>query len=872
MPKDERIAGAEHLRGLLIAAEMSQLVRGHILEFMPKLIDLRILEHLVSRGGREEVVLTDAMSDQLGIPREETHRQVVRLADRGLVNAKGDELRATSNGVKYWRELEHARNANRQGCCDYIAGKLKCSPQVAQRGLDSLETWFRACRPATILAVLAKAEYVIDKVPASTQPVIRAVWEVPKKELADNPIFCLGVGYVAANFVLQTRAEGEVRAIVLDTNTILALVSRRSTMRDLSLNTILGVLDHTPSVKIVITRRTLTELGGVFDAIERRCHAWEVRSRFGTERKIMTHMEQMRAKGLSSREEVTEAIHRRISQETEVSRSEVMNAIELLTPLGTEYYTRHDAPPTFRDFKTEKLAEVIGTHRLHGLPENVRWAPEIIDTDEIIARSECEDASAKIRSECEKSKWDLRKELVEEHDIHLLLFADKWREKAGGRAIVWTHHKLLPVLATIIGVAEKTVVVGPLLMGLSSFEPDLLHRYILDMFLRTSPGREEIQGIADVLERLKAEGNLPSVETLVERLLAGLSDQPAPARQEESWDSSLPAIDSDVRCECPDEFTIPQQESDDLAGWLDISVDWGDSPGGHGVLPLKIFWGEGNEENSGGRAMQWQISPHAVTHVDLPWAIDPTRLKERPKRFTDLQTHEAQQIISRIAAPHVVDATFIDLTDFAENAGLMEDGKPTTLLFSKSEDELLGLVKRLRIDADTILARTSGVNLSDKLVVLHTGWAALFMPRGDDLRSSCWEGRHAWLMHPWLDEMAVSTLCDRRIAGIAIDAPMADCPMYVAHNLSLHDPQVVAVAKRIIGSQYVPDVQPAHSRVLGSSLLMMESLFIPTEVRRWYEQPRSSLATRVFMMGLHLHLIPDAIPVKLLLRMPRNDM
>jgi kynurenine formamidase len=306
-----------------------------------------------------------------------------------------------------------------------------------------------------------------------------------------------------------------------------------------------------------------------------------------------------------------------------------------------------------------------------------------------------------------------------------------------------------------------------------------------------------------------------------------------------------------------------------LEGWVDLTLDWGDSPGGHGTLPLKIFWQETQEASDRG-AMQWQLSPHTVTHLDLPWALDPLRLGSRSQNLLDIRSREAQEYISRLAAPHTMQAVFIDLTDLAGEAGLLENGTTITLLFDKSEEELVHVIEKIRITPDVILERTSNVSLCERLVVLHTGWTDLFMPKGDDMRSFFWEGGHTWLTHPWLDQMAVETICNHQALGVAIDAPMADCPMYIARNLSVSASRVSNAARKILNSRDVPNIQPVHSAVLGRFMLLVESLKIPEEIKSWYRTSKSSFETTLFVAGLHFHLLPDAIPLKLLARAPTN--
>jgi hypothetical protein len=241
--------------------------------------------------------------------------------------------------------------------------------------------------------------------------------------------------------------------------------------------------------------------------------------------------------------------------------------------------------------------------------------------------------------------------------------------------------------------------------------------------------------------------------------------------------------------------------------------------------------------------------------------------------------------------PKVLDSVFLDFTDLAQNAELWKiDGKTLSFADLRPDDipkavrylaqldgeALARLVHGLFIDAAAIDKRLPPEqDISGKLIVLHTGWTDKLAPKRQNLSSFSWEGVHPWLLHPWLDKVAITTLIGRGIAGIAIDAPMPDCPLYIAGNTIPVHSALVAARKLLFehGFDYSPvphleKRQPVHVELLIRFLILAEGLSIPECVNGWYSSEKQFFETDLFWHGLYYHMIPDGTPIKLIAKCP----
>jgi len=274
--------------------------------------------------------------------------------------------------------------------------------------------------------------------------------------------------------------------------------------------------------------------------------------------------------------------------------------------------------------------------------------------------------------------------------------------------------------------------------------------------------------------------------------------------------------------------------------------------------------------------MQWHLSPHTVTHVDLPWALDELPLLSATEARANWPSQEAQEYIGELLRPRPLNTVFVRLTDCVKHMRSAGSPAGSESLAELSEEEFVALIAKLRVTRDLLADRIpDSSDIAGALVVLHTGWASTFCPKGDDLSSLVWEGTHPWLVHPWLDPEAVVYLLGRGVAGVAIDAPMPDCPMYIVANIVPQRPEMRRVARIIFETGFdgmrLPRRQPAHEKLLCNFKMLAESLDIPTSVEGWYPADSSHFHTKCFVCGFHLHVLPDAAPIKLLAQDPRMN-
>jgi kynurenine formamidase len=378
--------------------------------------------------------------------------------------------------------------------------------------------------------------------------------------------------------------------------------------------------------------------------------------------------------------------------------------------------------------------------------------------------------------------------------------------------------------------------------------------------------------IADILRDPAVRRQDISLAELLIRVFSRLDRGPGHERitGDLDLDESEPKQDSPPGACVPSEMLEGEQTDLEEKGWVDLTIDWDASPGGTVVFPMRVFW-LGDKTGGDRHSMLWHMSPHTVTHFDLPWALDilPEFAEGDPRSYSD--SEEAQAYRASLLAARTMPAVFLNLTDLAQHLRLTPKA-----MAKLSSDDLVNLIGRLRITLPELSKRVpDSLNLEGVLLVLHTGWVSTFMPRDEDLSSPFWTAAHPWTIHPWLEYAAIKSLIQRGVGGIAIDAMMADCPMYNSANIYPRRRAIAEAAKRFFPDSpdeskpgELPMRQPVHVSILSQFRILAESLAIPRSVEGWYPKDKSYFETDLFVCGLQTPFLVDAAPVTILARKP----
>jgi len=859
---------------------MEYFAREQRYAFLPSLLEIAALAKLTEAPAQSATFLSILASD-LTIDSAQLKDAVEHLAELGMVRKEDvadNDLRISllEEGRKYYNGLRQSDATNEEACKSRLRHIVPEEP--VDKVFETMESWIRDRSSAELLALLGGDEEVLKETDRDLQKVFS---EMRRIKVARGkpipPIYLRTLGYLVSAFVTEaltesSRTHGIETRIILDTNVIDRLLEA-SVKKNPALHTLGRVLRTAPHVEFWIAKTTLKELGRVFEARGHRCSSWQLHGPPGLEQRLQRLFDEFDSSGAEKIEkrEIPELIWDVLSSPYG-DKHRTREALKHMGALGLEFFTSENSPPTFRDFTNWKMLQLRGKIPLSSL--RIEWKPKVFRTGMKLKKHELENALAKLR---DTEDWGNRPDIVELHDIALLLYADRMNaEDPSCQHIIWTHHLLLSQLAEHIGVDPNVILFGPGIIRYGHPKPELMRDYMRFLFLS---GDEETLLDTDAfksLSRVPHKGQDRRWGELIVRVLARMRIGRGREREDEIPD---PVEDEREQAEIsaptvPDNMLHGKSVCLSENGWVDLSMEWGKSPGGHGTSPLRVLW-LGDTSVSERSAMQWQMSPHAVTHLDLPWALDTLPALAPKDHRARRETQAAQRYAASLLCPCSLRAVFVNLTDLAEKPKLKDDRLPD--LESK---ELEDLIWSLRIDSDILKERLpDSVDLADALLVLHTGWAATFMPDGDDLSSLTWEAAHPWTLHPWLSASSVTHLLGREVRGIALDALMPDCPMYAAGNIFPQRPNVKEAAKTFFPDEppetddamALPPLQPTHVEVLRNFKILAESLDIPDFVKEWYPKGKSFFETDVFLSGLHFAFLADAAPIKILAKDPRFD-
>lgn len=320
--------------------------------------------------------------------------------------------------------------------------------------------------------------------------------------------------------------------------------------------------------------------------------------------------------------------------------------------------------------------------------------------------------------------------------------------------------------------------------------------------------------------------------------------------------------------------------------YVELSVDWGDYVASHGPLPLTIGRRESVGEGTAGIYPEIQLSVHSVSHFDLPWAVvrPPSELGVPDLRDTR-GSARAMLTQHRLTRSQEREAVIVDLRYKSEAlAGMLCEapaGSGEWVVRPDKRSQIQTILQRLWISRDDLemrlATRTGHVSLSNRWLLLHTGWPELFRPAWPDLSNPGFECWHAWSLHPYLDQVCVEWLLEQGIYGLATDTSMVDCPAYVlprsAELLSdLSDAVNFLKQARSVsrGMPHLPTHQPVHTRILLHNKPMLESLYvdsavITTECQIYARSGR--MIVPLFTAGLGMPYMDDGALAKVFLRL-----
>ena len=209
----------------------------------------------------------------------------------------------------------------------------------------------------------------------------------------------------------------------------------------------------------------------------------------------------------------------------------------------------------------------------------------------------------------------------------------------------------------------------------------------------------------------------------------------------------------------------------------DLTMDLGDAIRYRRTLPTVVYSSRLTPDGVQ-YVSEIALSPHAVTHIDLPGS----QTLEDEKRPLD-SVHESWSEYSR---PRVMPAFLLDvshlretLTDLLPPDYSTVHRVPYTTLWSDTNGlkRLVDALALLRITKDMLASWLSPhVNIQGAALFLRTGWR-IFAPPGYDLYHPLWACSHPHSLSPYLDYEAVEYLLDRGLRVLGSDTHGLDSPL-----------------------------------------------------------------------------------------------
>ena len=851
--------------------------------FLPTMIDIYILELLTTKHPDRPLYIAE-LSKDMGISEKQLMDFINNLLSAQMVDindgAKNLDIVLLPNGKSFYDNLIVAERESTLECVKQIKTLFSCEDEKAQGILHEFDSFLKQKSSKELVSLITNDNESVEVQDEKLQKIISEVQE--KK--TQSPIYLRTLSYLISSYGLEilykNKVKGKLR-VIIDTNVLLRLVTGKK-LPDAYKEMLSSLLKdkENSEIEFLIADVTLKEFSNVLRWHEHNFNAFTLGSILGLDQQVQRVLEIVkRRKGIDTKSgeirNFLKLLEKEHADESANESRSIKQYINQMGSLGVDFFLDESSPTTFRDYCAIKMQQVLGSYPLHDIEHE--WKPHFFQTG--INPSKVR----KVLSVLRNKGWKERRRLIEEHDIELVLYADKMnRNTEVDKYVIWTNHSQLSNLANLIGVSRHVVTFGPKLDVSINISPDLIKKHLHCLFLHKNQMELEQEALKDLHHALKRGGEAietPSFYDIMSRLwnlLVGYRQTNKFTEEDESKEE-----DDEYSVEFTGEIPLSfvQIEDDEglleKAGWIDLSMEWGKSPDGSGATPLQVYWRERNRPWKN-KTMMWHISPHTITHMDLPWALDelPLHVHQKDERV-HRHTKKAQDYLAALASPQLMRAVFVKFTDLG---GLVQKrlGDTNTNienLFKLSGTELADLVMALRINPKTLLVERipNSIDLKDTLLILHTGWAQRFIEKKEELCSSFWQAGHPWLLHPWLDEEAVLGLIHQGIKGIAIDAPMSDCPLYIA-KYSPQKRSNLAEAVKIVterGKSQGFDLekkQPVHIETLSRFKILVESLDIPHFVENWYPHKQQCFETKILLTSLNYYLLPDALPVKILVK------
>jgi kynurenine formamidase len=314
-----------------------------------------------------------------------------------------------------------------------------------------------------------------------------------------------------------------------------------------------------------------------------------------------------------------------------------------------------------------------------------------------------------------------------------------------------------------------------------------------------------------------------------------------------------------------------------VQGIIDLTLPLGDAIRYRRSLPTTVLMSRRTQDRTQ-ILSEIVFSPHALTHIDLPWALAWGNYPNKPKS-------NDQTLVEKYRIPRVQDAVIVDISSFAELIyDHMRDIQhydfpriPTSDFWRNPVDNslspLVKVLRGLRVTANYLKTKLQQIPLENRIVLFRTGWRR-FAPPDHDISHPQWLLWHPHTLTPYLDAEAAQYLLKRGVTCIGSDTHSLDTPLRQQYDPAgtAEIPIQFSFAKEIFNKKLYGDLdpwpdfrkcplkyRPVHTLFLSRNFPVLEHLRIPLSVFKYWSAVRPDVEQQDIIQGrIGIFPIPNA--------------
>lgn len=261
------------------------------------------------------------------------------------------------------------------------------------------------------------------------------------------------------------------------------------------------------------------------------------------------------------------------------------------------------------------------------------------------------------------------------------------------------------------------------------------------------------------------------------------------------------------------------------------------------------------------------FSPHTATHTDFPWSIPNWKIPKitsylasvkLQKRIPEEQS-KIDDWLDRALSPRKIHGYILNLTFLKERIDSFIEKDPLWetqadhLRWNLTGDEFADLYESLHINRQLLKERLDDEDIANKLIVLRSGWLENFYVKNQEYWDPINDCFRTYLCHPYLTDEDILWLINRDIAGLAIDFPSPDEPLYYVGRETKFPylRNLVETQPRLSAS-----LRTVHVCLLSQGMLLIENL---ANLGMLQDDSQMLTETEIHLFPLELRLLDAGV-------------